>query len=320
MKLFNTKKKNIEGIDRKPFKNEREIQTLVENNMEEFLNLEFVCSEYSIDGFRLDSIGFDHENKCFVIVEYKKGSSYSVVDQGSTYLSIMYDRLSDFILEYNDRTGSNIRKTDVDFTQSRVVFISTSFNSYQKNSINFSNIPFELYEIKKYSNDIVSFDKIIPIPKGDFRKLSKGKNKNIDSVISKVKVFTEQDLVGKLSKNKEDLWTTLKESLENWEDINFIPKKHYIGFWKDNKVVSYIHFKKDKLTINMVRGNIYPDKSKSKTWFDLDDPKKLSKVIRRKFTGRDGVVYFHEYHQIHFSIIEDLDHLLLLIKQKYNSL
>ena len=125
----------------------------------------------------------------------QKGNSYSVVDQGSTYLSIMYDRLSDFILEYNDRTGSNLKKTDVDFTQSRVVFISTSFNIYQKNSINFSNIPFELYEIKKYSNDMVSFDKIIPIPKGDFKKLNKGKNKNIDTVISKVKVFTEQDLV-----------------------------------------------------------------------------------------------------------------------------
>tara|TARA_X000001036_G_scaffold434351_1_gene473578 strand:- start:1213 stop:2175 length:963 start_codon:yes stop_codon:yes gene_type:complete len=320
MKLFNTKKKNIKNVDRKPFKNEREIQTLVENNMEEFLNLEFVCSEYSIDGFRLDSIGFDHENKCFVIVEYKKGSSYSVVDQGSTYLSIMYDRLSDFILEYNDRTGSNLKKKDVDFTQSRVVFISTSFNSYQKNSINFSNIPFELYVIKKYSNDIVSFDKIVSTPKGDFRKLTKGKNKKVDSVISKVKVFTEQDLVDKLSKNKENLWTNLKDNLENWEDINFIPKKHYIGFWKDNKVVSYIHFKNGIIVFHVIRGNIYPDKSKSKTWFELDDPKKMSKVISRNFTGRDGVVYKHEYYKIPFSNINDLDHILLLIKQKYNSL
>ena len=318
MKLFNTKKNNVEGIDRKPFKNEREIQTLVENNMEEFLNLEFVCSEYSIDGFRLDSIGFDHENKCFVIVEYKKGSSYSVVDQGSTYLSIMYDRLSDFILEYNDRTGSNLRKTDVDFTQSRVVFISTSFNSYQKNSINFSNIPFELYEIKKYTKDIISFSKVVSTPKGDFRKLTKGKNKKIDSVISKVKVFTEDDLVRKLSKDNENLWTSLKESLENWDDVNFIPKKHYIGFWKDNKVVSYIHFKNGMIVIHLVRGNIYPDKSKSKTWFELDDPKKMSKVISRNFTGRDGIVYKHEYYKIPFSDIKDLDHILLLIKQKYN--
>ena len=80
----------------------------------------------------------------------------------------------------------------------------------------------------------------------------------------------------------------------------------------------------DSFSILVMRGEysliVCPDKSKSKTWFDLDDPKKLSKVIRRKFTGRDGVVYFHEYHQIHFSNIDDLDYLLLLIKQKYNSL
>ena len=72
------------------------------------------------------------------------------------------------------------------------------------------------------------------------------------------------------------------------------------------------------IVIHLVRGNIYPDKSKSKTWFELDDPKKMSKVISRNFTGRDGIVYKHEYYKIPFSDIKDLDHILLLIKQKYN--
>lgn len=318
MKIYNIKKDKIERLERDSFKNEKEIQTLVENNLEEFFNLEFVCSEFSIDGFRLDSVGFDHEDKCFVIIEYKRGSSYSVVDQGSTYLSILYDRLSDFILEYNQRTNSNLKKSDIDFTQSRVIFVSTSFNDYQKNSINFSNIPFELYEIKKYSNNSIVLNKIVPTPKGDFLKLNKGVSKK-ESVISKVKVFTENDLVSKLIDTKKELWENLKEGLESWEDVSFIPKKHYIGFWRDNKVVCYIGFKSDKMVINIVRGNIYPDNSKSKTWFELDDPKKLSKIIRRSFTGRDGVKYFHEYYQVNFSNLNDLDHLLLLIKQKYKS-
>ena len=47
-----------------------------------------------------------HKTNSFVIIEYKKGSSYSVVDQGYTYLSTMLNNKSDFVLEYNESTES----------------------------------------------------------------------------------------------------------------------------------------------------------------------------------------------------------------------
>lgn len=48
---------------------EKEIQTLIENNMEIFFGVRFLATEYAITNGRMDSIGID-ENNCPVIFEY----------------------------------------------------------------------------------------------------------------------------------------------------------------------------------------------------------------------------------------------------------
>ena len=173
MDLYNIKKENLEPIDRDPFKLEKDIQSLVENNMDTLFGVEFVKSEFSLNEFRLDSLCFDHDTNSFVIVEYKRGSSYSVIDQGYSYLSLMLNNKSDFILEYNETKNKSIKRNDVDWSQSRIIFISTSFSTYQKNSVNFKDIPFELWEIKQYSNKSISLNPILSNSKESVENISK---------------------------------------------------------------------------------------------------------------------------------------------------
>ena len=132
MDLYNLKKNKLQEVKRVPFKLEKEIQKLIEENVENLFSLEFISSEFSVGGFRLDSLCFDNQTNSFVVIEYKKGSSYSVIDQGYSYMSIMLNNKSDFILEYIEKTGKPLKKDEVDFSQSRIIFISQSFNSYQK--------------------------------------------------------------------------------------------------------------------------------------------------------------------------------------------
>ena len=129
MDLYKIKKDNLEPIERDPFKLEKEIQSVVESNVETLFGLEFVKTEFSIGNFRLDSICFDNDTNSFVIIEYKKGSSYSVIDQGYSYLSLMLNNKSDFILEYNETTDKTLKRGDVDWSQSRIIFVSPSFNT-----------------------------------------------------------------------------------------------------------------------------------------------------------------------------------------------
>lgn len=131
MKLFNLgQKEKLESIKESPFKLEKEIQIISESNLEIIFGLDFVKSEFSLNGFRIDSLTFNKETQSFVIIEYKRDKNFSVIDQGYAYLSLMLNNKADFILEYNENCKDNLKKADVDWSQSKVVFVSPSFTPY----------------------------------------------------------------------------------------------------------------------------------------------------------------------------------------------
>jgi len=113
MPLFNSNSKLeiLNQIKEIPFQLERQIQHLVEANLNKLLGLEFVKSEFTISGsvqrLRIDTLAFDRKNKAFVIIEYKQDKNFSVVDQGYAYLSAMLNNKADFILEYNEARKMN---------------------------------------------------------------------------------------------------------------------------------------------------------------------------------------------------------------------
>jgi predicted transport protein len=316
MDLYKIKKNTLEPIERESFKLEKNIQSLVENNIETLFNLEFISTEFSVGDFRLDSLCYDNVTNSFVVIEYKKGSSYSVIDQGYSYMSIMLNNKSDFILEYIEKTGKSLKKSEVDFSQSRILFISQSFNSYQKNSVNFKDVPFELWEIKKFSNNTISLNQHLSSSKESIQKIEGNKNSVIKNVGKEIKLYNEEHFTNNLSENTLNLWNQLKEKLLEFEDINFNYTKYYIGFEYNKTKVCGINFKKNKLDISIHRGAISKDNKKSKNFFVLDDPKGVSEDFSWTWkSGTKGHEYWMKYDEK-----TNLDYLLFLIKQKYDSL
>lgn len=74
MSFFSLESTKLSVIKEQPFKLEREIQKIVENNLEILLDLKFVKSEFTISGtvqqLRIDTLAFDIKSKAFVIIEY----------------------------------------------------------------------------------------------------------------------------------------------------------------------------------------------------------------------------------------------------------
>jgi hypothetical protein len=99
---------------------------------------------------RIDSLALDTETNSFVIIEYKRGKSFSVIDQGYAYLSLMLNNKADFILEYFEKTGEQVKKNEISWSESRVIFVANSFTIHQRQAINFKDLPIELREAKKY--------------------------------------------------------------------------------------------------------------------------------------------------------------------------
>lgn len=79
---------------------ERTLQRLIESQMETFLGVRFLATEYSTGAKhrgRIDSLGLD-ENGCPVIIEYKRHSNENVINQGLFYLDWLLDHKADFQL------------------------------------------------------------------------------------------------------------------------------------------------------------------------------------------------------------------------------
>lgn len=196
---------------------ERDIQRLTERNLSSIFNLKFVSGslnqEFSIKAqeqdFYIDTLAFDEEEKSFVIIEYKKDRNFSVIDQGFAYLSAMLNHKADFVLELNERLQKTYSKSDINWEQSRIIFVSPEFTNYQLNAINFKDLPIFLYEVRLYDNNIVEYDPIKPY-KTTTSIETLTKDKTIQTVSKEVKVYSVDDLV-------KQSWSDTKSLLDEFE-------------------------------------------------------------------------------------------------------
>ena len=314
MQLFKNENGELLPIERDAFKLEKDIQSLVEANMDTIFGLEFVSSEFSITEFRLDSLAYDEQNNSFVIIEYKKGSSYSVVDQGYSYLSTMLNNKADFILEYNEKTGKTLRRDDIDWSSSRVIFVSPSFNSYQKNSVNFRDVPFELWEIRKFEDGVVALEQHASSSKESIESVSSGTSSSVIKKVSgEVKVSSEEQLVAYMNAGMQSVWNAFREQLLDLSGTSTHTTQNYLAIKFDGNALLYVRFRKNEISCELPRGNTYPDGTRRGRFFEIDDPKNVSKIRTWNWkSGVSGSVY-----NFSLSKTEEIDYRMFLVKQRY---
>lgn len=296
MALYKIDKK-LEYIKEKPFKLEKEIQELTEQNIKLIFGLDFVKSEFALNNFRIDTLAFDFESNSFVIIEYKRDKNFSVIDQGYAYLSLMLNNKADFILEYNEKQGNQLKRTDVDWTQSRVMFVSPGFTNYQREAINFKDLPIELWEVKRFENDTVSYDQIQKAGAQESINTISKANKTIAAVGTEIVVYTEEEHLANASDEIVELYQKLKSAISNLDNIEIKPKKKYIAFVSGKNIVD-IHPQKKalKLWINLTKG-------------ELDDSKNITRDVSA--TGHWG----NGDYELQIDNDEDFEYILSLIKQ-----
>ena len=150
--------KNNKELKQKDFKNEKELQTYFEQNLKRILNCDFIETEFTVGNFRIDTLAFDEENNAFKIIEFKNVKNHSLIDQGYTYLKLLLERKADFVLKYNQKTNKNKSIEDIDWSQTRILFVSPIFTPYQLNATDFKNIPVDLIKVTRYEEDIIDIE------------------------------------------------------------------------------------------------------------------------------------------------------------------
>lgn len=298
MNLYQFKTNSLNTLKEKPFKLEKEIQTLFEENLSDLMNLEIVKSEFSIKGKRIDTLGFDPQSSAFVIIEYKRDKNVSVVDQGFTYLSLMLENKADFVLTYNETLQKSIHSSSIDWSQTRVAFVSPSFTENQQLATNFKDIAIELWEVKRYENNIISINPIKKTKSAESIKPLTKQNSLIKSVTDEIKVYNEEDHLNRRSEEIVELYEQFKEALFTLKpDFEIVPKKWYIAFKLNTNVVDIeLQTKSLKIWINLKKGQ-------------LDDPKNLMRDVST--TGHQG----NGDYEVTVKNTKDLEYIMSLVKQ-----
>lgn len=301
MKLFKIKGNQLSDVSSTSFKLEKDIQTLIENNLETVFGIQFVKTELTIKNFRIDTLAFDKENKSFVIIEYKKDLKFSIIDQGYTYMSLLLNNKSDFILEYNETLNTQLKRDDVDWSQSKVIFISPSFSEYQKHSVNFKDVPFELWEIKKFENELISLTQHKVSSNESISTTTDDSDNVVGKVSREVKLYTEEYHLEKknITDDIKERYQNLRERITGLNDVEIVPRQLYIGFkLKTNFVDVEVRPKDIKIYINMKIG-------------ELDDPKGISRDVSNQGHWGNG-----DY-ELRVTSNTDLDYVMFLINQSY---
>ena len=209
----------MKQLKKKDFKLEKELQSLVEDNLKELFGITFLTSEYSTGerhGGRMDTLGID-ENNSPVILEYKKNKNQNVINQALFYLDWLVDHKSAFELLVRDTLNEKI---EVDWSSPRVLCIAEEFNKYDTYAVDQMKRPIELIQYRVFEDNLFALD-ILTAAEESKRKGKKTTNKNYS---------VDDHLTSGTNKTRE-LFNELRDfTLELADDIVESPRKNYIAY------------------------------------------------------------------------------------------
>ncbi len=238
MAIFEIKDKKVHRIKPTEFKLEKDLQNLVEQNLEIFFNCRYVATEFStgsIHSGRIDTLAISEDNNP-VIIEYKKVASSELINQSLYYLHWITDHKGDFQIAVNKSLKDNI---EIDWSEIRVICIAPEFKKYDLHAVQVMGSNIELWQYKIYENGIISLEEI-------FRKSgdrnhppndTNGKNPVMveagrkAALTRKSATYTIDEHIGKANKELVDLFNEIREYIVNLDSsIEETPKKYYIAY------------------------------------------------------------------------------------------
>lgn len=135
---------------------EKTLQTLIEGQMETFLGVRFLASEYATGKThrgRIDSLGLD-ENGCPVIVEYKRHSNENVINQGLFYLDWLLDHQAEFRWLVMEKLGKETAE-HIEWASTRLLCIAADFTRYDQHAVQQIPRNIELIRYKLFGDDLL---------------------------------------------------------------------------------------------------------------------------------------------------------------------
>ncbi len=210
---------------------EKELQTLIEQNMEIFFGVRFLKSEYAVTNGRMDSIGID-ENNSPVIFEYKRSQNENVINQGLFYLDWLLDHKADFKLLVIDELGMEAAD-NIDWSVPCVICVAHDFTKYDMHAVNQMQRNIKLVSYRRYDNGMLLLEHLnTPITKPIIENV--GDENGIKNSTPK----THLEKLATISENMKNLYHSICDFIESLgDDIVSNQLKLYLAYKKVQNMV-----------------------------------------------------------------------------------
>lgn len=159
MPIFDISGDKLSAVEQKNFDLEKDLQNLIEKNLETIFNCRFVASEFSTGSQhagRIDSLALSEEDNP-VIIEYKKVESSELINQSLFYLHWIQDHKGDFEIAVQNKLGNSIK---VDWSDVRVICIAPNYKKYDLHAVQVMGANIELWKYRLFSNNSLYLEEV----------------------------------------------------------------------------------------------------------------------------------------------------------------
>jgi predicted transport protein len=248
MPLFEIAGQKLSVLAQSNFALEKNLQALVERNLETVFNCRLVQSEFPTGiqhSGRIDTLALSEDDNP-VIIEYKKVESSELVNQSLYYLAWLKDHKGDFERAVQKALGNSV---EVDWSEIRVICIAPNYKKYDLYAVQMMGANIELWTYHLFENRFLYLEKVLqtgysPLASNEEQPETNGKNPVMVAAGKKAAltratgVYTfEEHLEGKSNEIKE-LAFAIQEFITGLDSaIQEVPKKNYIAYKISQNIV-----------------------------------------------------------------------------------
>lgn len=298
MPIFRISGGKLKKLHTVPLDKEKSLQTLLEANLQEVLELRFLASEYTTTfGGRIDTLAVDSSGAP-VIIEYKRNRNDNVINQSLSYLKWLKTQKPGFFEKLMiDKLGPQAANhITLDWSNPRVICIAESYSKFDIDTAEVVPLRIELMRYRYYEDGVFALE---PINLPEELPIAVLPAKSVVDQPELTDNTTPEGLLSKASPAIRELFDQLREKVRALDE-SIVEKATslYVAYRVSNNFAE-VHINKTQLKIHLRP-------------IDYEDPRGLVEKVPEGYNWTMD-------RRIYLKGSDDLDYVVGIIEQSYKN-
>lgn len=262
MPIFEINQNKLVPVEQQNFALEKDLQKLIEENLDSVFNCRFIASEFStgaVHAGRIDSLALSEDDNP-VIIEYKKVESSELINQSLFYLHWIQDHKGDFEIAVQKSLGSDVT---VDWSSVRVICIAPNYKKYDLHAVQVMGANIELWKYRLFKNDSLYLEEVFHKDSSTHiadKNPAMGTAGKKASETRETVTYTFSEHIEGKPKDIIELAHSIREFVGGLDpSIDEVPKKFYVAYKASQNIVCMeIKTKHIKLFVKLSPSQVLP--------------------------------------------------------------